>query len=82
MPCGGCGGRGHSPGDSYGHIIGCGATEFNEVERYSPFEMTEQEDRILDALNRMKSNKGPWTREFAKGFAKALADELSEKCKE
>ncbi len=44
--------------------------------------MTEQEDRILDALNRMKSNKGPWTREFAKGFAKALADELSEKCKE
>jgi len=83
LPCSGCGGKSHTPGATHGHILGCGATQFSEVPRYSPFSMPEQEEVLFDAVNRaLKSPAKPGTKGFASALAEALAKELGDRCKE
>lgn len=81
MPCSGCGGKGHSPGDTYGHILGCGATKFMEDDRFNPMKMEQQEAALFNAVEiALKSGAQPGTREFVVQLARALAEDLRGRC--
>ena len=87
MPCSGCGGKGHTPGPSHGHILGCGASEFNEVPRYSPFTKVEQEKLLHQAMTgaletSKRKNIKPDEPAFATELAESLAKVLQVNCKE
>ena len=85
MPCSGCGATGHTPGDTHGHILGCGATKFNEDPRYSPFSKLEQENilraALVDALSKSKDTK-PDEPAFVTALAESLSTVLQAQCKE
>lgn len=90
MPCPGCGAKGHSRGETYGHILGCGATGFMEPDRFSPFEKKFQRDILTRAVDAALKSEDPETKrspvpgrpEFVDAFARALARVLGEECVE
>jgi len=53
--CSGCGGRGHSPGGSFGHILGCGTPDGDldkggKYEYWNPLAIPEQRGLLMAAL--------------------------------
>lgn len=87
MPCNGCGGKGHTPGDSYGHVLGCGASKFNDVDRYSPFTKIQTNNilhrAMVDALGKARNaNVKSDEPAFAPFLAESIGLLLETECKE
>lgn len=83
MPCSGCGGKGHTRGETFGHILGCGAIEFMEDARYNPLEKEVQRQILRAALDiASKPGHDPKSMEFADALGDALFQVLQEKGRE
>jgi hypothetical protein len=83
LPCSGCGGKKHTRGETFGHILGCGANEFMEDPRYNPLEKELQRQILAAAVDiASKSGHKPGSIEFVDALGNALFEVLHEKCVE